>query len=805
MTRIGLILAALLLGTATARAAPCTQSATVLCLSGGRFEVKVAWKDFSGSTGNGQATALTADTGHFWFFSPSNVELIVKVLDARALNNKFWVFFGALSNVEYTLTVTDSVTGAEKTYINPSGRFASVGDTAAFDATASGAVLASRSTVASEGTTSPPSSMAEIQAFIDHARAGASKTAAAVAPCRGIANTLGLASCRFALQVSWTDSAGNRGRGVPVQLSNDTGYFWFFSPNNVELVVKVLDARAITGGFWVFYGALSNVAYELTVTDSLSGVVRRYTNPGGTFASVGDTAAFRAGRSVAPVADAGRSVSAAIDSNGGSISATASNGTQFVLEIPPDALGETTSVRMTPLSRVDGLPLSRGLIGGVRLEPEGLRLFVPATLRIRPPTPLRLGAVAFSYAGNGDEFALGLNEVSRDEMKLQLLHFSGYGAGNPGPGDVAHQQSFPPGDPIAAIQQRALEILERSRPHLDENDNEIPAELTAEQMKALLSELIVNAFRQIVFPVLDAASQRCNPRELRWACELVLATIRCALLMELGGPEIEAITSEAFGKVIEALTSCLDQAHRDCVAFKDPFKVWDMVLIGRQLELLGADNGLSFETGGPIESCLRFELQFDSSVSLTRPGISEQRTARARIPLRLDSALATNDLAWSGSAPVYLTDIEAHVSGCTTTSYDLEDGTAFVGNGRTTLIPIRLSSIAEDPEQFTNLPIVVVYDPGNPLDSVTASCSGVPTEFYHLSGNWKLMFDQLHLSERLIPGAGLVGDYVATDWELFNLAGLFARKTYQGTKTAGVNIYTEDTEIIIKHTPDDEP
>lgn len=60
------------------------------------------------------------------------MEVVLKVLDGNAVNGKFWLFYGALSNVEYTLTVTDTLTGVVRTYANPSGRLASVADTAAF-------------------------------------------------------------------------------------------------------------------------------------------------------------------------------------------------------------------------------------------------------------------------------------------------------------------------------------------------------------------------------------------------------------------------------------------------------------------------------------------------------------------------------------------------------------------------------------------------------------------------------------------------------------------------------------------------
>ena len=111
----------------------CTANAITLCLNAARFRVQAVWQVPSqGTSGVGQAVPMTSDTGYFWFFSANNVELVVKVVDGRAFNNKFWVFYGALSDVQYTITITDTVTGTVKTYTNPQRHLASVADTAAF-------------------------------------------------------------------------------------------------------------------------------------------------------------------------------------------------------------------------------------------------------------------------------------------------------------------------------------------------------------------------------------------------------------------------------------------------------------------------------------------------------------------------------------------------------------------------------------------------------------------------------------------------------------------------------------------------
>jgi hypothetical protein len=235
---------------------PCAADATTLCLNGGRFRVEVFWRDFQGHTGAGRAAPLTADTGYFWFFNPANVEVILKLLDGRALNGHFWVFFGALTNVEYTVTVTDSRTGLTRRYFNPRGVFASVGDTQGFGPL--GAY-----------DTETPTTAGPLPLI-----AARSEAAAATGTCVPTSNRLCLNGGRFAVEASWKDFSDRTGKGTAVPLSGDTGSFWFFDSANIEAVIKVLDGTAANGHFWVFYGALSNVEYRLTVTDTVTGAVK---------------------------------------------------------------------------------------------------------------------------------------------------------------------------------------------------------------------------------------------------------------------------------------------------------------------------------------------------------------------------------------------------------------------------------------------------------------------------------------------------------------------------------------------------
>ena len=110
----------------------CLPDQTTLCLNQGRFKVQVAFQTSTIPAGSGNALPLTGDTGSFWFFSANNIEMTIKVVDGRAVNGKFWFFAGALSDVAYTITVTDLTTGTVKTYSAARGIQTALNDTSAF-------------------------------------------------------------------------------------------------------------------------------------------------------------------------------------------------------------------------------------------------------------------------------------------------------------------------------------------------------------------------------------------------------------------------------------------------------------------------------------------------------------------------------------------------------------------------------------------------------------------------------------------------------------------------------------------------
>jgi hypothetical protein len=118
-------------------------------------------------------------------------------------------------------------------------------------------------------------------------------------PCESSATRLCLHEGRFGVTAGWEDFAGGQGLGhaVPrdpvLPFLGDTGFLWFFQPDNYELMVKVLDGCALNGHFWVFISPGSTVEYTIGVTDHSTGAQRSYANPLGAVPKLtADTQAF---------------------------------------------------------------------------------------------------------------------------------------------------------------------------------------------------------------------------------------------------------------------------------------------------------------------------------------------------------------------------------------------------------------------------------------------------------------------------------------------------------------------------------
>jgi hypothetical protein len=120
----------------------CVPGASTLCIDltpgDERFEVKLHFSSPSRQLAGDAAAVVLANSGiseggAFSFFDPANPELLIKILDGCGLGGHYWVFFAAVTDVGFTVTVRDTVTEAVRTYSNIDHHVASpVQDTIAF-------------------------------------------------------------------------------------------------------------------------------------------------------------------------------------------------------------------------------------------------------------------------------------------------------------------------------------------------------------------------------------------------------------------------------------------------------------------------------------------------------------------------------------------------------------------------------------------------------------------------------------------------------------------------------------------------
>lgn len=110
-------------------------------------------------------------------------------------------------------------------------------------------------------------------------------------PCAASATVLCLRD-RFRIEATW-QTATTQGTAGVVQLTHESGYFWFFDPANVEVNVKLLDGCVPNRHYWMFAAGTTDVGVKLVLTDMATGQMKSYVSPrGAPFLPILDTSAF---------------------------------------------------------------------------------------------------------------------------------------------------------------------------------------------------------------------------------------------------------------------------------------------------------------------------------------------------------------------------------------------------------------------------------------------------------------------------------------------------------------------------------
>lgn len=95
-------------------------AAATLSLQRERFLFTVSYVDpRDGRSHVASAVRTSEASGTFWFFDPSNPEVLVKMLDGEGINGYYWLFASSLTTLDFTLTVMDVAGGCLNLPVDP--------------------------------------------------------------------------------------------------------------------------------------------------------------------------------------------------------------------------------------------------------------------------------------------------------------------------------------------------------------------------------------------------------------------------------------------------------------------------------------------------------------------------------------------------------------------------------------------------------------------------------------------------------------------------------------------------------------
>lgn len=289
-----------------------------------RFQVRVEWSNpRDGSSGTGHPRRLARDSGAFWFFSQDNLEVTVKILDGRAVNGRWWVFIASMTDLQFEVEISRAG-GPAKTWVQNAGANRNFIDINASFEEGTQPVPDPPLTapaIAIDPEHPAPADPVHVEVAVhddlmpDLAFTGPqgrsfvfayqtqhalfppfllSAAEATVGPLppgvyavdvrnnfeHDFGRTFEVAApfsqlylqddgeTYFNVYVHLDPPLNGVGHGVT--LTRESGYFWFFDPDNIELTVKILDGRAVNGKFWVFIASMTTVPFTVEVERCMS-------------------------------------------------------------------------------------------------------------------------------------------------------------------------------------------------------------------------------------------------------------------------------------------------------------------------------------------------------------------------------------------------------------------------------------------------------------------------------------------------------------------------------------------------------
>ena len=261
----------------------CRPSRSRACLNERRFDVSARYSTQSVSRAPAKRleTLGLGDSGAlFYFFGRDNPEMLLKVVNGCWLNDHWWVFGSAATDLVYEVAIDDLADGggtveyrhngggvivADNGYSTGSGV---ISDTRAFPCGQSAAALANEQRPADGPAVVVPA--LEYAAAARVAGAGQETGNTIDYGCLPNSSTSCLNNWRFQIRASAFYAARRATQAKKVEgygLGNSASLLYFFGRDNPEMLVKVVNGCAINGHWWVFGSAATDLEYQVSVRD----------------------------------------------------------------------------------------------------------------------------------------------------------------------------------------------------------------------------------------------------------------------------------------------------------------------------------------------------------------------------------------------------------------------------------------------------------------------------------------------------------------------------------------------------------